>query len=105
MARKSTLNVSDIQIDNWIERELVEEEVQAWVDEFKKEVDRIEAFFQKNLGELKAEFLRLENQYYHNHQIDEEGNSLKPKYKEKRNDSIQADFIDNLIESSENFFD
>ena len=41
--------------------------MKAWIDEFKKEVDRIEAFYKKNLGELKAEFLRLENQYNFNH--------------------------------------
>ena len=40
--------------------EVVEEEVEAWIVEFKKEIDRIETFFKKNLRELKAEFKKLE---------------------------------------------
>ncbi len=42
------------------ERNVVEEEVEAWIVEFKKEIDRIETFFKKNLRELKAEFKKLE---------------------------------------------
>jgi hypothetical protein len=76
---------------------MVKTEVEQWISEFIAEVDRIEAFFQSNLKDLKAEFRKLEKQYNHNHMLDTEGNSIKPKYMEQRNesnDSIQADIID-----------
>jgi hypothetical protein len=73
---------------------LVEGEIQEWVSEFIAEVDRIEAFYQKNFKELKAEFHKLEKQY---NRLDTEDDSLTRKFTAQRKDtrfSIQADHLD-----------
>ena len=81
-----------------IARDEAEIEIQYWVTQYLKEIDRIEEFFKQNLKELKKEFRNLEQQYTSNKQVDDMGNIISPTNLRKidTNDSIQIHEVANV---------